>query len=337
MRAEWIRFRGRRALLLIVLGVPLLAAFLFITSYGSIAPPDLIFDEQAVRQEWIDSGWPAMGPEFAQEAEAQLKQMIDTRRAQAAAEQARVEALRARYAFPQSMLTMLASAPFIFFAMILLTATMIGDDFSWGTVRTSLIASSDRRRLLLVRFGFLTVVASVLVAILILLGVALPPLLAATGTPLPAPPALDAGGFVVLLIAEVVVAVAVIGFAALATLLVRSGGLTLVVGLVYLAIEGGINALLLRFEAFQPAGAFGRQTDGPAAWVLNLFPVRGTLTLLDRANQAAGALPSSPDFPGEVVLRDLDAVRLPFAWVLVLAAIVTALAFRRFSRMDIVE
>lgn len=333
IRAEWIRFQGRRALFLIVLAVPLLAAFFFMTSYSSIVPR-LTFDEQTVRQEFIDQGVLLVPPDQAENAEALLTQMIDQRRADAGQEQARVEALRARFAFPQSLLTVLTSAPYVFFAMILLTATMIGDDFSWGTVRTSLIASSDRRRLLLVRFGFLTVVATVLVAILIVLGIALPTLLAATGTSLPAAPALDAGGFMVLLIAEVLVAVAVIGFAALATLLVRSGGLTLVVALVYVAIEGAINALLLRFEAFQPAGTFGRQTDGPDAWVLNLFPVRGTLTLLDRANQAAGALPS---FPGQVVLRDLEAVRLPFTSVLVVAAIVTALAFRRFSRMDIVE
>jgi ABC-type transport system involved in multi-copper enzyme maturation permease subunit len=333
IRAEWIRFRGRRGLQIIVLAVPLLAAFFFLAGYSSIAPGPT-FDEQAVRQEFIDQGVLLVPPDEADQAEANLKQMIDQRRADIDQERAQAEAIRARYAFPQSLLTVLASAPFIFFAMILLTATSIGDDFSWGTIRTSLIASSDRRRFLLVRIGFLAVVASVLVAFLIVLGIALPLLLVVTGASLPSPPGLDAAAFALLLIAEVVAAVTVIGFAALATLLVRSGALTLVVALVYVAIEAAILALLLRFEAFQPAGAFGRESDGTAAWVLNVLPVRSMLTLLDTLNKAAGAQSS---FPGEVVLRDLGAARLPLISVLVVAALFTALAFRRFGRMDIVE
>jgi hypothetical protein len=333
IRADWIRFSARRGLQVIVLAVPLLAAFFFLAGYSSIRP-GATFDEQAVRQEFIDQGVLAVPPEDVEQAQANLQQAVDQRRADADQQRAQAEAIRARYAFPQSLLTVLTSAPFLLLAMILLTATTIGDEFSWGTIRTSLIASSDRRRFLLVRLGFLTIVASVLVAILVILGIALPLVLGLTGASLPSPPGLDVAAFALLLIAEVVVAAAVIGFAALATLLVRSGSLTLVVALVYVAIEAVILALLLRFEAFQPAGAFGRESDGSAAWVLNFLPVRSMLTLLDSLNRAAGALPSSPR---EVVVRDLGAAQLPLVSVLVIGTILTAMAFRRFGRMDIVE
>ena len=70
----------------------------------------------------------------------------------------------------------------------------------------------------------------------------------------------------------------------------RSGSLTLVASLVYLAVEAATLALLLRFDAFQQ--------DGSMAWLLDAFPIRGTTTLMNGATRAASGLGS---FPGEVV------------------------------------
>jgi hypothetical protein len=322
-RAEWIRLRHRRANLVIALAIPLLAAFFFLAGYQSVAvvPP---FDEQAYRQQIIDEGGLQGVP--PDQLEAILSQMVESERVTVDQQVAQADQARSTYAFPQSLLKVLGNSGFVFFALILLTATTIGDDFSWGTIRTSLLASSDRRRLLAVRLGALVSTAAVLLTSLVLLGTLLPALLTILGEPPPAPPGLDAAGFAVLVASDLLVSVAVVGFAALATLLVRSGSLTLVLALVYVAVETATLALLLRFPALQAGGGL--------EWTLNLFPVRAIVSLLDTANRAAGAIPFNP---GEVVVRDLGAARLPFATVLVLAAVFTSLAFRRFGRMDIVE
>ena len=117
-----------------------------------------------------------------------------------------------------------------------------------------------------------------------------------------------------------------IGFAALATLLVRSSALTLVAVLVYGIVEAAILSALLQIPALQP----GRDLD----WIPNVFPIRGFVTFVDSAMNAAGRLMS---FPGEVVDRSLEE-----AWVLLVAlaiwaVVFLALAFHRFGRMDIVE
>ena len=55
-QAEWLRFRKRRVLLLIVIAVPLLAGFLFFGSYASsvyVPPP---FDPEEVRARSIARG-----------------------------------------------------------------------------------------------------------------------------------------------------------------------------------------------------------------------------------------------------------------------------------------
>jgi ABC-type transport system involved in multi-copper enzyme maturation permease subunit len=324
LRAEGIRLRGRRSLQVIVLALPLLAAFFFLAGYQSSVSYIPTFDEQAYRQQFlIDSGIQGVPPE---EAEQMLNDVIASERANFEQMRIQQEQIWSTYAFPQSLLTVLGSSTYIFFAMILITATTIGDEFGWGTIRTTLLASSDRRRLLFIRLGSLATIAVGLFVILLLLGVLLPLVLTATGAHLPNPPPIDARAFGVLLAGDVLIAMTLIGFAALATLLVRSGSLTLVVALVYVAIEAAILALLLRFEAFQPDGAY--------EWLPKVFPVRGIVAILDSATSAAGSLGR---FPGEVLTRDLGGVWLPLGAVVAWGAVFTALAFRRFSRMDIVE
>ncbi len=325
LRADWIRFRRRRTVQFIVLAVPLLGAFLFVAGFRStlagLVPP---FDAQSYRQELIDEG--AVQGASPDEAGQMLDQLVESQREQMVQIRAQQELGLSRYAFPQSLLTILGNASFLFLALILLAATTIGDEFSWGTIRTSLLASGDRPRLLAVRMAMLAGAAAVMFALLLLLGTILPIVMAATSAPSAAPPGLDPGGFLVLLAGEVGIAATVIAFATFATVLVRSGGLTLVAALVYVAIEGAILALLLRFPDFQPGGA--------SEWVIKTLPVRGIVAFIDSAGGAAGVLPG---FPGEVVNRDLGAVWLPLGAILAWGVLFLALAFRRFLRMDIVE
>jgi len=325
LRADWLRLRKRRSLQIIAIAIPLLAAFIFASGYrsaiSSLPPP---FDPQEYRQELIDEG--AVQGASPEEAAQMLDQLVESQEQQM--EQIREQEMLflTRYAFPQSLLTILGSASFAFLGLILLAAITTGDEFSSGTIRTTLLASRARWRFLLVRVGLLAGVAVFVFAVVLLLGVLMPALLAARGTELPTAPPLDPGPFLVLVAGNLGISLAVIGFATFATVLVRSGSLTLVVALVYVAIEGAVLALLSRFPEFEH--------DGSSEWALNLLPVRGTISFIEAASRAAGRV---ADYSGEVVVRDLGLVWLPLAAVLAWGALFLILAFRRFGRMDIVE
>ena len=53
---------------------------------------------------------------------------------------------------------------FVLLALVLLTATTIGDEFGWGTIRTTLLGSSHRWRILLVRLGALWLTVAALIS-----------------------------------------------------------------------------------------------------------------------------------------------------------------------------
>jgi ABC-type transport system involved in multi-copper enzyme maturation permease subunit len=323
-RADWLRFRKRGALQVMVIAVPVVAAFFYMVGYSGSGGGLIPFDEAAYRQQLIDEGAVTGLP--PDEAEQQLQQMVASERS-GYDEQARsIRATQSTYAFPQSLLLLLGFATFAFLAIILITATTIGDEFGWGTIRTSLIASSNRRRFFLGRFVTLASVAVVLLTALLLLGVVLPGVLAVTGNGPPAAPPIDAAWLAVLVLADLVISITLISFAMMATFLVRSGGLALVAALIYVAIEGAVLAALTRIEAFQDAGSL--------RWILNLLPFRATVTILDKLAVAAGRVEV---YPGSNGPSDPGAAWLPLAALAVWGAVFLAIAFWRFRRMDIVE
>ena len=308
-----------------VIAVPVIIAFFYLAGFRNATSylPDT-FDEQTARQQLIDEGQLHGIP--PDQVDEMLRQMIDSQRADYEQQLAQVRITQSGFAFPQSLLVVLGSATYAFLALILLTATTIGDEFSWGTIRTMLLASSDRRRLLLGRVVSLGAVAVFVFAVTLLLGVVLPAVLAVTGSVLPPAPPVDPGWLAILVLADLVISLTVISFAAMATLIVRSGGLTLVVVLAYVAIEGVANALLLRFEPFQDKGGL--------QWVLNVVPFRATVTVLDKLAGGAGRV---EPYPGAFGPPDPGAAWLPLAALVAWGAVFMAIAFRRFSRMDIVE
>ena len=323
IRAEWLRLRKRRSLQVIVLAVPLLALFFFVTGFGGIyeQPP---FDAERYRQELIDGGYvEGLPPE---EADAILDQEVEFARQNDEQSRQGTAYERTTYAFPASLVRILGYGTFALLALILLTATSLGDEFGWATIRTSLLASSHRWQLLSVRLLALAASAVVIFASLLLLGAILPLLLGVTNYPLVAQPPFDVGALLVLLAGYLVAGTAAIGFAALATVLVRSGALTLVAVLVYATAEIGVLLAMSRFRTFQ--------ADGDLAWVPTLLPVRGLTEITTVAGRAATGLPT---YPGEVVPRNLDPAILPMVSILVVGAVFTGLAYRRFGRMDIVE
>lgn len=324
LRAEWLRFRKRRALQIIIIAVPLLAGFFFVTGYRTALNNILVYDEAADRQAIIDSGMvTGMPPD---QAEEQIRQMLENDRQQYAQQNETTKVALSAYAFPQSLLGVLGSATFAFFALMLLTATTLGDEFEWGTIRTALLASSDRRRWLLARFGALGVAGAILFGLLLALGVILPSVLAATGPPPPPAAPLDAGYLAVLFAADVLISIVLVAFAGMATLLVRRGGLTLVFGLVWVAVEAALLALLLRFKPFQE--------QGDLAWMLNLFPVRAIVTVIDTLLRSAGRVEL---YQGDILTRDPAAAWLPLGALIGWGVLFACVAYWRFRRMDIVE
>ena len=172
----------------------------------------------------------------------------------------------------------------------------------------------------------LVAIAVVIFGSLLLLGAILPIVLGVASYQLVAQPPFDLGALVVLLAGYLVAAAAAIGFAALTTVLVRSGALTLVAVLVYATAEIGVLVAMSRFPEFGPEGEF--------AWVPTLLPVRALTEITNVAGRAATGLASYPDEP---VSRSLDPTILPMVSIAVVGALFVGLAYRRFGRMDIVE
>ena len=324
LRAEVLRFRKRRSLQVIVFAVPLLAAFIFLASYSAVGPPPPAFDAAAARAELIAQGYGIGLP--AEELEKALDEAVEAQRFPFEQARQQHEFQLAAFAFPQSIVLLLGNGTFVLFALLLLVATTIGDEFGWGTIRTTLLASSHRGRLLAVRLATILAIGLGLVASLALLGLVLPGVLAVFGAPLGETHSVNLGALGVLVIGTLEAALLIVAFAAMATLLVRSGSLTLVVLLVYVAVEAAILTVLLRFDAFKDQGGL--------AWVLDAFPIRGLSRLLDTAARVASGLPR---YPGDAISTDLSIANVPLIALLVWAAIFLAVAFRRFTRMDIVE
>ncbi len=324
VKADLIRFRKHGAIQLIVLAVPLLTALLFVLGALGAGPELPPFDAAAYRQELIDQG---MGLGLPQDQADEILDGIVAAEAENQAQQHEKNTIeRGHYAFPQSLLTVLGNSYLVLLAAILLTATTLGDEFGSATIRIALLASSDRRRFLAVRLAMIGVVVAAIFAVLLVLGAVLPILAGVLGASLPVPADLDTGALAVLVGGLLVVAIAVTGFAAFATVLVRSGGLTLVAVLVYIVIEAAILTVLLQVPALKAGGDFD--------WIPNAFPVRGFVTFVDSAMNAAGRLTT---FPGEVVDRSLAGAWVPLAALAIWAFVFLGLAFRRFGRMDIVE
>lgn len=330
--AEWLRFRKRRGLQIIVFAVPVLVAVITLLGYNSIyeSPP---FDEAAFRQEMIDSGsFDGVPPD---QIELILADMITSQRQMIEQQIEQAKLSRGAFAFPRSLATSLATGAFMLLGLVLMTATTIGDEFGWGTIRGSLLASTNRRRFLLVRLGAVMAAGVLIVGLLLLVGAFIPLVLNIPADKLPASlPAFDAGALLVMLAGQLIAGAALIGFAATVTLVLRNGALALVAALVWIAIEAAILTLLTRFPEFGGTYANDTYTPGPYAWVLEAFPLRGLTSMLHVTGQAASGLPT---YPGEAVSRDLSVVGVPITSFAILAVVLTALAFRRFQRMDIVE
>ena len=291
LRADSIRLRRRYDVWIVGLAVPLLAAFGFIRGYFDI-PSHYGFDTSLPTP-----------PEIV---------------AQMATEQS-------HFGFPYSIVMMLDSVPWVLVAVFFMTAMTIGGDFDWGTIRTSLLASTDRHRFLASRSIAMASIAVAMILLLLALAVILPAVLAVTGNVLPtsanefpASGSLVAGNIGVAIAARILVVVFVVAFSGLLTVVTRNPAMPLLFGLIYFILESYVsNSSLFRDES------------GPI-WLARVFPLQSVSGLLGDTRQAI----TSANDPSAAVGWPLWAGFLAVAaW----SAILYFLADRIFRRADITE
>jgi hypothetical protein len=326
LRADWLRLRRRRDFWVIAIGVCLIGGIGFLSSYRSDVQDPPPFDEAQYRQETIDSGFlDGVAPE---EASAELEALVaDAKRqdAENLAEWNREQAISLqKYDIVQSPFTLIGSAIVPLVALILMASLAVGDEFRFGTVRTSLLAAGNRRRFLAVRLVSLLAltvglfVAMALLATLLAIGLRVVGAeVAATTTPID--PIAGAAWFG----AEILATMTVLALGTALTLLLRSGALPLL--LIIMA------ALLELFLTALPVFGSGQLLAGvPQAFLMNSIR---TLTVRLGLDTHAIALTGVEPPPSAIELPLIVVVAIIAAW----AVLFVAGADRRVWTMDIVE
>ncbi|MES2211279.1 MAG: hypothetical protein V4515_14030 [Chloroflexota bacterium] len=282
LRAQWILLRGRREFWLLVIAIPSTSAFLYLSGAIAHAQP-------------LDSSldWP---PEFVT-----MHQLA-----------------RERDAFPQSVLSLLDSAAWVAWASAVLGALLVGSEFGWATIRTTLVTAGRLEGFFLAKVTSVLVIAAVLLAALVTLGSVLPAVAAVIGVAMVTASPVDWVGAAAYAGAWFVSA-AVFGAIGLAFgTLSRSPVLGLIVTLVYITGEN----IVAQLPMWAPTGR-------PEGLVL-LLPVQSTIQLVRHAATLAGrvdlgaALPEAPPFG-----VTSSSLLVPFAWVIGLVTVAVVVGARR--------
>ena len=241
LRADAIRLRHRYDVWIVGLAVPLLAAIGFIRGYFDV-PSHYSYD----------TSQPAP-PELLAQIAADLS----------------------HYGFPYSVVSMLDSVPWVLVAVFFLVATTIGGEYGWGTIRTSLLASTDRHGFLGARSIAMAWIALLMIGLLLALAVILPAFLAVAGNvlpssanELPASASLVAGNIGVAIAARLLVVGFVVAFAGLLTVITRNPAFPLLFGLIYFILESYVSN-----------SSFFRDENGPI-WLARAFPLQSVEGLL---------------------------------------------------------
>ncbi|HXI79489.1 MAG TPA: ABC transporter permease subunit [Verrucomicrobiae bacterium] len=326
LRADWLRLRRRRDLWVIFVLVLLIGGIGFIAGYRTDVQDPPPFDRAQAEQDLEQSGYfEGMSQE---EIDAARPQLLADQQAQAEADLAarndeQLISLQ-KYEFPQSILAMigLGIAPIV--ALVLIATLVIGDEFRFGTVRTSLLAAGNRRRFLVSRLISLVAMTVGLYVALALLAVVLSFVLVVIGAELPpATMPLHPGPALALVGTEILSATVLIALAAALTVLLRSGALPLLIVVLGLLLETFIAAL----PVFWP----GKLLSG----VPQFFLTNAGRTLLARIGNATGAIGMTGQ---EVPPAPID-LALPFVVAIVVAwgLLFLVIADRRIRTMDVTE
>lgn len=326
LRADWLRLRRRRDFWVIAIAVGLILGVGFLSNWRTDVQDPPPFNEAQFRQEMTDSGFlEGMTPD---EGKVQLDAMIaDVRSSE---EQNRIEWDRAqainlqKYDIVQSPFTLLGSAIVPLIALVLATSLAVGDEFRFGTIRTSLLARGSRRRFLAARLISLLAMTVGLYAALALLGIVLAIGLRIVGAEVaPTVTPIDAASGLAWLGAHILATMVVLALGTALTVLLRSGALPLLLIILAGLLELFLAALpIFRQEEFL-AGV-------PQAFpMMNIRMLTVRLGLDTHAVALAGTEP--PWSPIELPLLVVAAILVAWGVLFVVAA------DRRLKTMDVVE
>jgi ABC-type transport system involved in multi-copper enzyme maturation permease subunit len=154
---------------------------------------------------------------------------------------AQMNAVRVLYVFPRSIVTMLHQGTWVFMAAAFVTASWIGSEFDWGTIRNVFLIRPERGRFLATRLASVILIMTIALALTGLLGAILPALtgigsgMAAPEVPPRTIPLAAFGAWVW--------ALAFIAVAALAAVLTRSPIFALILTAGYFLLDGLIANL----------------------------------------------------------------------------------------------
>jgi ABC-type transport system involved in multi-copper enzyme maturation permease subunit len=333
LRADWLRLRRRKDLWIIAIAVCVIGLVSFVNTYHTDAsdPTGFTTDPALIRQDILSFAGESGFFEGMTEAEqnAQIDQMVADQLASNQQQLVDYEAQQRitlqRYAFPQSIFTILGSGIIALVALVLIASLAIGDEFRFGTIRTSLLAAGDRRRFLLARLISILTLTVGLWLVLILAGSILGLGLGLIGADLGDPPAaVDAASALVWLGGQLLTTMVVIALATALTLLLRSGALP-----VLLIVIGGFVEL---FVAHLPVFAPGEFLSGvPQAFLVQNIRL---LSAVLGQNTHALALAEVGELPYQAfALPMVGVAAIVAAW----GALFLLLADRRLRTMDVVE
>jgi hypothetical protein len=218
----------------------------FLASYRSEVEDPAPFNEAEYRQTTIDSGF--FEGMSAAEAAADLEALVADARAQDAQSRFEWDAQQAvmlqKYDIAQSPFTILGSGLAPLIALILVASLATGDEFRFGTIRTSLLAASSRRRFLGARLISLFVLTAGLFVGLVLLGFILAIGLRVVGAEVaPTVAPIDGAAGIGWLGAQILATFVLILLGTALTMLLRSGAMPLLLIILAGLIELFVSAL----------------------------------------------------------------------------------------------
>jgi ABC-type transport system involved in multi-copper enzyme maturation permease subunit len=348
LRADWLRFRRRKDFWIIAIAVLVVGGVGFVSSYhtDSTDPNWLDLTPAQIREE-VTSYSDFEGMTQA-EIDEQIQLMVDDRIAQQVQERVDWEAQQAvalqKYDLAQTPFTLLGSGTVPILALVLMASLAVGDEFRFGTIRTSLLAAGKRRRFLLARlislfamtvglFGAMVLLAFVLGIGLHVVGAEVNP------STIPIDPAAGVGW----LGAQILATMVVISLGLALTVLLRSGALPLLLIIIAALVELFVAALPI-FAAtecpFAAPTSVGDPGSAAVCWsalsgVPQVFLARSIQTILAQLGADTHALvfAGAPVPTGPIELPLYAIAGIIAAWGLVFLFI----ADRRFRTMDVTE
>jgi hypothetical protein len=326
LRADLLRFRRRKDFWIIAIAVAVIGGLSFLASYRSEVQDPPPFNEAEYRQMTLDGGF--FEGMTAEEAAANLEALVADAKAQDAQSRFEWDAQQAvllqKYDIVQSPFTLLGSGLAPLIALILVASLATGDEFRFGTIRTSLLAASSRRRFLGARLVGLFVLTAGLYVGLVLLGIILAIGLRVAGAEVAATVApIDAAAGIGWLGAQILASFVLILLGTALTMLLRSGAMPLL-----LIILGGLIELFLSaLPVFRPGEFLSGVPQAFLTTSIRALTVR--LGLDTHAVALAGV--ETPQAAIELPL--IVVTGIVAAWGLIFLF----LADRRFRTMDVSE